>query len=88
MPQRLSSIQITKEYEELGKGQCNACSLLLFGVIPIAWKNMPSRAYLCAVQSRGGEDLINPTVQEYWYYILVGTVHCIEVSGTVIKEKR
>ena len=87
MPQRLSSTQPAKEYEELGKGQCNACSFLLFWAIPIAWSNMPARAYLCAVQSRGGDDLVNPIIQESWYWAVVGTVHCIEVSGMVVKEK-
>ena len=83
MPQRLSSIQPKAEYEELGKGPCKACSFLLFGAIPIAWRNFPARAYLCAIQSRGGDNLINPVIQESWYYAVVGNVRCIEVSGIV-----
>jgi len=87
LPQPMSSVQPGEKYEELGQGQCNSCSFLFFNLIPIAWDNMPARAYRCAVQSRGGDDLIEPIIQESWYYVVIGSVRCTKISGMVIKKK-
>jgi len=88
MPQRLSSTLPKDKYEDLGEARCRKCSFLLFGVIPIVFRSLPVRAYRCAVQNRGGDDLINPTVQESWYWTPVMGIYCTTVSGTVIKKKR
>jgi len=86
LSQQLSSSIPSGEYEELGQGTCKACSFLLLGVIPIAWKNRLTRAYQCALQSWNGDGLIDPTIKELWYYALLGNACCTEVSGTVIKK--
>jgi hypothetical protein len=71
----------------IGEARCKKCSFLLFGVIPIMFRSLPTRAYQCAVQSKGGEDLINPTVQESWYWAYIMNIYCTTVSGTVKRKK-
>ena len=87
MSQRLSAPPSTGKYQELGEADCTACSVILFGIIPIKHSSMPARAYNCAIQSKGGDDLINPVVQESWYYIVVGGLRCTNIKGTVIKNR-
>ena len=87
VPKRLSSNPPPGKYRELGEGKCTSCSLLFLGVIPIMWRGMTTRAYNCAVRSKGGDDLINPAVKEYWYYTPLGHLRCTKVSGTVIMKK-
>ena len=88
IPQQLASMPPSGKYEALGEGTCRACSFLLFSYIPIAFSSMPYRAHYWAVNMKGGEYLIKPSVYESWYYAVVGNVYCTTVSGTVIKEKR
>jgi len=85
LPQRLSSTPLPAEYKELGETSCKACSYLLFGFIPIKFKNMPVRAHNCAVELKNGSQLINPTISESWYWTPLGPILCTTVSGMVIK---
>ena len=87
MSQRLSTHPLPEKYAELGNGECKACSFILFSLIPIRHSSMPRRAYTCAVETVGGDDLINPTLQESWYWTPVGYVRCTKVSGLVIKAQ-
>ena len=87
LPQQLSSSIPPEEYDELGQGTCKACSFLLLGVIPIAWETRLTRAYECSLRNWGGDGLIDPTIEEFWYFALLGNVCCTKVSGTVIKKK-
>ena len=88
VPVKLSSTPLPAEYEEIGKGSGRACSVLLFGVIPITFNSMPLRAYNAAIFSKGGDALINPEISESWYWIYVGNIYCERISGTVIKTKK
>lgn len=87
MSQKLSSHPLPHKYEELGQGECKACSFILFSLIPIMHSSMPQRAYRCAVEEFAGDDLINPTIQESWYWTPVGNLRCTKVSGVVIKAQ-
>ena len=87
MPQRLSSNPQTGKYEELGNADCTACGLLVLGLIPVRVNSTHSRAYKAAITSKGGNDLINPVVQESWWWAFIGTLRCTKITGTVIKYK-
>ena len=87
LSQRLSTHPLPEKYEELGNGECKACSFILFGFIPIMHSSMPQRAYTCAVEGIGGDDLINPTIQESWYWTPVGNLRCTKISGLVINAQ-
>jgi hypothetical protein len=86
--QRLSSNPPPEKYQMIGASDCTGCGFLLFDFIPIAWRGMTKRAYNCAIESKGGDDLISPTIQESWYWIpLIGSIRCTNVAGIVIKKQ-
>lgn len=85
--QRISTNPDPGTYQELGQSDCSGCGFLLFSVIPIAWGGMTQRAYDGAIEARGGDDLINPVLQESWWWIpYAGSLRCTNVSGTVIRK--
>jgi hypothetical protein len=77
-----------KSYEVVGEGEGKATGIMLFACIPIGQNERYVRAYDLAVQSKGGDALIDPTVQEKWFwgYILDG--YTTTVTGTVIKYNK
>ena len=87
-PQKLSSVVQPGSYQELGQNEGKACGFILFNFIPIAFNGVPKRAYKHAIESKGGDALINPTITESWYWCVVGQLHCTHVSGTVIKMNK
>ena len=86
--QQIITSPLPDEYEELGESSCKSCSFLLFGFIPIRFSVLPQRAYNCAVQSKNGDYLLNPTLSESWYWAYIGNLYCTKISGMVIKEKQ
>jgi hypothetical protein len=79
------SAQASATHTVLGQGKARACGGLLFNIIPIAWGDRVERARTKAIQSRGGTDLLDPVLQEQWYWAYVMDIHCADVSGTVIR---
>jgi len=86
MIQQVSTNPLPNKYEELGESSCKACSFMLLTIIPIRFNSMPSRAYYGAIQQKGGDGLINTSIEESWYYAFIGYVRCTKISGTVIRE--
>jgi hypothetical protein len=77
-----------RPYDTLGEGTGSATGLMLFGLIPIGQDERFVRAYDAAVKSKGGDGLIDPVIEENWFwgYILDGyTTH---ITGTAIKYKQ
>ncbi len=72
--------------QELGMGEGWSGGVLLFELIPIGLNERIDSAYRQALSSfPGGTHLINPVVQDNWYYIYVGIYHVTTVSGKVIR---
>jgi len=75
----------------LGKATGSACGshgILLSGYyfIPMGLNSRDERAYKNAVDSvPGATGLVNVTIQEDWYWWLIGTAHCVKVTGEAIK---
>jgi hypothetical protein len=55
--------------KELGEGEGTGSGFLFLHVIPIGVNDRLVGAYQQAVNSKGGTHLVNPAVQDYWYYI-------------------
>jgi hypothetical protein len=79
------STQVSATHTVLGQGKARACGVMLFQLIPIAWSDRVERARAELIQSRGGTDLIDPVIQEQWYWAYVMNIYCADVSGTVIR---
>ena len=76
------------KYDVLGQGQGEATGLMLFQCIPIGQNERFVKAYQAAVQSKGGDALIDPVIQESWFWGYVLDGFSTKVSGTVIKFKQ
>ena len=75
----------TTKYTVLGEGQGEATGIMLFQLIPIGQNERYVRAYDAAVKSKGGDALINPTIDENWFWGYILNGYQTRVKGTVIK---
>jgi hypothetical protein len=78
----------SKPYEIVGEGKGEATGLMLFGFIPIGQNERFVRAYNTAVTSQNGDALINPEIQENWFWGYVLNGYQTHIKGTVIKYKQ
>ena len=80
-----------QQFLRLGKATGSACgSLGIFGTstnfIPMGIHGRYERAYNLALASvPGATSLVDVTIQENWYWWLVGTSRCVTVNGEAIK---
>lgn len=82
---------IPNNYEKLGRAEGNACGSLgiagtAYYFIPMALNSRVERAYQKAVDSvPGATGLVDVTMQENWYWWVIGTARCVTISGEAIK---
>jgi hypothetical protein len=86
VPQRMGAIQ-GKDYEVLGRAKSTAGGIMLLSLIPIGHNSKINRAYSDAVEQLEGDDLINPTIAESWYWAWVLNGYKVTIEGDVIKYK-
>ena len=75
----------TTKYQVLGEAQGEATGIMLFQFIPIGQNERYVRAYDQAVKSKGGDALIDPTIEENWFWGYILNGYQTRVKGTVIK---
>jgi hypothetical protein len=79
------------QYSRLGKAEGTACGSLgivatAYYVIPMGLNSRVERAYAEAVASvPGATALVNVTLQENWYWWLLGTARCVTITGEAVK---
>jgi hypothetical protein len=76
-----------RQYEVLGEGSGAATGIMLFNVIPIKQNTRFVRAYQAAVDSVGGDALIDFEIKEQWFWAYVLNGYITRVKGTVVKLK-
>jgi hypothetical protein len=69
----------------LGPTRGSGCGVLLFDVIPVGVNGRVERAYAEALRARGGTALVDTTVTDRWYTVIVGTLHCTDVAGVAVR---
>jgi hypothetical protein len=78
-------------YQQLGRATGSACGSMLvlstaYYFIPIAFNSRVKRAYQSAIASvPGATGLVDVTIQENWYWWLLGTARCVTITGEAIK---
>jgi hypothetical protein len=74
-----------RRYRVLGHAEGTDSHVLLFGLIPIKGSNSTRTAMDRAVRSRGGDALIDVTVETYtqWWIILIR--RAVKVEGMAIR---
>ena len=75
-----------KEYTVVGEGEGSSVGIMLFNCIPINQNDRFQKAYDEAVQSKGGDRLINPVIEERWFWAYLLNGYIFKVKGTVVKD--
>lgn len=75
-----------KDYVVLGYGEGTSTGIMLFNIIPINQNQRFQNAYDEAVASKGGTRLIDPIIEERWFWGYVLNGYKTKVSGTVVKD--
>lgn len=75
------------KYEVLGDGMGRSVGIMLFQFIPINQNQRFEKAYNAAVESKGGDKLLNPVISERWFWAYILNGYSTTVRGTVVKEK-
>ena len=91
MPMNLNTppnLQEGKDYTVLGEGEGSAVGIMLFNLIPINQNQRFQNAYDEAVQSKGGDRLINPIIEERWFWAYLLNGYIFKIKGTVVKDIR
>jgi len=89
-PLKIASLQTKvpdKDYQVLGPGAGEAMGIMLFGFIPIGQNERFERAYAQAVESKGGNALVDPVISEDWFWGFILNGYVTKISGTVVKTK-
>lgn len=89
------NVMITKppveNYQRLGKTEGNACGTMGFistayNFIPILLNDRFERAYADALEKKpGATALVDVTLEEVWFWWVIGTTRCVTVAGEAIK---
>jgi len=87
-----------ENFQKLGQAKGSACGSLLidgfwwwpqlatWNFIPIGLNSRVERAYQEAVSSvSGATGLINVTMEERWYWWVIGNARCVTVTGEAVR---
>jgi hypothetical protein len=74
-------------YERMGEAEIKTTGLMLFSLIPIQQTNKIERAANYIIEQKGGDDLVNISVTESWFWAYVLNGYQVTMSGTVVKKK-
>jgi len=73
------------QYTVIGHGEGKATGVMLFQFIPIQQNDRFVRAQNAAIESKGGDALINTQVRESWFWAWLLNGYTTTVSGDVVK---
>jgi len=80
-----------ENFQKLGQAKGNACGSLLidgtvYNFIPIMLNSRVERAYQEALSSvPGATGLINVTMEEEWFWWVIGSTRCVAITGEAIR---
>lgn len=75
-----------KDYRVLGEGEGTSVGIMLFNIIPINQNDRFKKAYEEAILSKGGDRLLNPVIEERWFWAYILNGYIFKVKGTVVKD--
>jgi hypothetical protein len=87
-PYQFASVELDPDrYEELGYAEIDAGGLMILNVIPARQNDKIERAIEAAIASKGGDELIDITVQERWFWAWVLNGYRVNIKGMVVKRR-
>jgi hypothetical protein len=72
----------------LGEAEGHATGIMLFNFIPINQNHRFKDAYQDALSKLGGTCIVDPVIQERWFWAWVLNGYKFNVKGTVVKEAK
>ncbi len=70
----------------LGHSEGESTGIMLFQFIPIGQNDRFRNAYTDAVSKVGGTCLIDPVIEERWFWAYVLNGYSFKIKGTVVRE--
>ncbi len=78
----------TSRYDNLGEVHEGKTGLLIWpGCIPLDYNDLMKNVMDRAIANKGGDQLVNVTVNQSWWWAWFIQGFKVEVDGTVIKKK-
>ena len=87
-PYRFANVELDPaRYEDLGYAEASAGGLMILGVIPAQQNNKIERAIEAAIASKGGDELVDVSIKERWFWAYVLNGYRVDVRGKVVKRR-
>jgi hypothetical protein len=88
IPYKMATVEPDhSKYEVLGPASGKARGFMILNLIPIGQNSKIEKAIEKAIQSKGGDELIDISIQESWFWAYVLNSYAVEVEGIVLKKK-
>ena len=88
IPYKMATVEPDlSKYEVMGPATGHGRGFMILNIIPVNQNNKIERAIESAIQSKGGDEMIDISVQESWFWAYVLNSYAVDVTGTVIKKK-
>ncbi|MCP4004206.1 MAG: hypothetical protein GY725_08430 [bacterium] len=85
---RMAAVDVdSSKYTNLGEGEMSATGLMILNIIPIQNTNKIQRAVDRILEEKDGDELVNISVKESWWWAYVMNGYKVDVTGTVLKKK-
>ncbi len=85
---KMASVDVERgEYDVVGPGEMEATGLLVLGLIPVQQNDKIERAVQRILDDHGGDELIDISITESWWWGYVMNGYKVHVTGTVLKKK-
>src|SRR3972149_5939097 len=75
------------QYDVLGESEATAVGIHLFQIFPINLNDKFGSAVDAAIAKRGGDALVDVSVQESWFWAYVLNGYRTTVRGTAVKRR-
>ena len=87
-PYQMAQVELDpSKYEVITEGEIETTGIMLFGFIPIQQNNRVQRAVDYLLRQHGGDELVNITIRDRWFWAYVLNGYKTSVRGTVVKKK-
>jgi hypothetical protein len=81
----------SEDAKDLGPTEGRACGSMMvlstaYYFIPVGFNSRVEKAYNRALEKKpGAKSLVNVTMQEDWYWWVLGTARCVTVKGEAVQ---
>jgi uncharacterized lipoprotein NlpE involved in copper resistance len=70
---------------DVGPAHGSSCGLLFLDLVPVGVNDRAVRAYAEALRTARAEAITGTTIEDSWYFVVVGTLLCTDVDGRAVR---